>query len=431
MPPLKLELLDPALEVSKLQLGIENIRYHDTEKGLSGGTLTARIGSPVAGLLPLNLTASGLTASGTFDVPVRLIMPGFAPQRFTLVMTAKDAPFLPWLVILLGVAGSYGIRYAAQRFGPQQRLLARLFILKRTIRMLLAKISDPIKANELRRKLDDLDNIQGESEAGDLTELDARLTTIGERVRIIQDERAADATVLYQDFNVFDRTLAAEELWPPLEKDERTRLESFLAQLRDGRTLVREEKLDEARQLLDGAQRGLDLLRAERIRRFLRLILASPPPAEANEATAFRDHLESERDRILALVNENKLADARNALRELADFVTTRIPVAPPGLEDATGRERDVADTVQPTDGLDAELVTRAAGAQRSARISARLVDLASVLIASFTGFSMLYSGKPFGTGNDYLIALLWGFGIDNAVHGVGDVISRLTGARV
>jgi hypothetical protein len=45
-----------------------------------------------------------------------------------------------------------------------------------------------------------------------------------------------------------------------------------------------------------------------------------------------------------------------------------------------------------------------------------------AVVLASLTGLLYLSLGKPFGTPQDYLLAFLWGFGIDNSVRGFSEL---------
>jgi hypothetical protein len=54
-------------------------------------------------------------------------------------------------------------------------------------------------------------------------------------------------------------------------------------------------------------------------------------------------------------------------------------------------------------------------------------ISVAALLLASVTGVIYLYMGKPFGSLEDYLLALLWGFGIDNSVRGFTAVYGRIT----
>ena len=54
-------------------------------------------------------------------------------------------------------------------------------------------------------------------------------------------------------------------------------------------------------------------------------------------------------------------------------------------------------------------------------------ITVAALLLAAITGLIYLYLGKPFGTIKDYLLALLWGFGINESVKGFTEVYGKIT----
>jgi len=54
------------------------------------------------------------------------------------------------------------------------------------------------------------------------------------------------------------------------------------------------------------------------------------------------------------------------------------------------------------------------------------LVMSLALLLAAVTGFLQLYVGKSFGAPQDYLVALLWGFGVEKSVRGFNAVYSTL-----
>jgi hypothetical protein len=56
------------------------------------------------------------------------------------------------------------------------------------------------------------------------------------------------------------------------------------------------------------------------------------------------------------------------------------------------------------------------------------VLSLIALLLACLTGLLYLYVGKPFGTVSDYVLALMWGFGIDNSVRGFAAVLPKITG---
>ena len=63
---------------------------------------------------------------------------------------------------------------------------------------------------------------------------------------------------------------------------------------------------------------------------------------------------------------------------------------------------------------------------RRSIQTSDILVSLISLVLACLAGLLFLYVGKNFGSLKDYILALLWGFGIDNSVRGFSDVLKKV-----
>lgn len=54
------------------------------------------------------------------------------------------------------------------------------------------------------------------------------------------------------------------------------------------------------------------------------------------------------------------------------------------------------------------------------------ILSLIAVVLASLTGLLALYIGHAFGTISDYVVAFLWGFGIDSSVKGFAAVLAKL-----
>ena len=65
---------------------------------------------------------------------------------------------------------------------------------------------------------------------------------------------------------------------------------------------------------------------------------------------------------------------------------------------------------------------------KRSILMSDFFISGIALILASLTGLLYLYVGKPFGSLSDYLLALLWGFGLDNSVRGFAGVLKKVTG---
>ncbi|HKP84353.1 MAG TPA: hypothetical protein VJT69_20220 [Pyrinomonadaceae bacterium] len=56
-----------------------------------------------------------------------------------------------------------------------------------------------------------------------------------------------------------------------------------------------------------------------------------------------------------------------------------------------------------------------------------KILSLIALLLAIIGGVLFLYSGKLFGTLVDYLMAILWGFGLDNSIKGFAAVLGKIS----
>lgn len=68
----------------------------------------------------------------------------------------------------------------------------------------------------------------------------------------------------------------------------------------------------------------------------------------------------------------------------------------------------------------------RAAILQDIAR-NEKILSLIALVLAIMGGLAILYSGKLFGSLADYLMAILWGFGLDNSIKGFASVLSKIS----
>jgi len=62
----------------------------------------------------------------------------------------------------------------------------------------------------------------------------------------------------------------------------------------------------------------------------------------------------------------------------------------------------------------------------RNIKTADLILSLIAVVLASLTGLLALYIGHAFGTISDYVVAFLWGFGIDSSVKGFAAVLAKL-----
>ena len=65
---------------------------------------------------------------------------------------------------------------------------------------------------------------------------------------------------------------------------------------------------------------------------------------------------------------------------------------------------------------------------RRSLKFGEIALTVVSLILATLSGLIYLYSGKPFGTWGDYVLALFWGFGLDSTVRGYTNVLLKLRG---
>src|SRR5215472_13240775 len=116
------EVTDPSRSLDALQIAVEKPRRRDPLKTIlaSASVSVEPIPKqPQAGLLPIKIKVSNLKESGIFELPIQLFQPGLPPQRFSVTLSARDAIFLPAIVILLGVAGSVLLRRLADSYEPR------------------------------------------------------------------------------------------------------------------------------------------------------------------------------------------------------------------------------------------------------------------------------------------------------------------------
>lgn len=88
------------------------------------------------------------------------------------------------------------------------------------------------------------------------------------------------------------------------------------------------------------------------------------------------------------------------------------------------GVKKELTDTITIAPG---ELEKARAGVLQNIVRNERILSLIALILAIISGLLFLYIGKPFGSLTDYLLAILWGFGIDNSVKGFAAVLSKIS----
>jgi hypothetical protein len=68
----------------------------------------------------------------------------------------------------------------------------------------------------------------------------------------------------------------------------------------------------------------------------------------------------------------------------------------------------------------------RRAGILKQIQFADVLFTVVALFLACLTGLLYLYVGKTFGTLSDYILAVLWGFGIDSSVRGFAAVTKKI-----
>jgi hypothetical protein len=88
-------------------------------------------------------------------------------------------------------------------------------------------------------------------------------------------------------------------------------------------------------------------------------------------------------------------------------------------LNDGTTAELDL--NVMPS-----ELVEMQAALIATMRRNDLIVTSIAVVLAVATGLLQLYIDKPFGTLSDYIVALIWGFGIERTTRGFAAIFTAM-----
>lgn len=424
-----IDLNDSQPALDRLQISANELRYHDTKTPVPSVRPSVKPGTAAAGKLPLEIDVSGLTESGIFDLPIQLLVPGLPVQRFTLVLSARDSWILPFFAIFAGVVASFGLRYVARRQEPQQRLLERLFLLRGEVAKLREKTNDPAAVAVLEDHVDRLNTIERESETGNIDDLSKSLADTEVGVSAIKKQRAARAGDLVANMTKGDDLLRSEMLkQPPPDDAERARFTALRTEFAKLRDPLQDGRIDEAEARFHDWTIGCDSFRHERLERFFRILKDVRLPDES--ADEIKD-IELRKGQISRLLNEANRDEAREKLIELSNIVTRKTEVAPLGLDEPAGKHVAGQEpmTVSPQ-APGADFLAMADLAREKARTARKITDFASVIVTALSGLTALYFGKPFGTGWDYLVAALWGLGMDNAIHGAGDVLTRLMGGK-
>lgn len=390
--------------------------------------------------LPLTLTFSDLAQTGTFNTSILLESPCFEkPIPIPVNLQVTDCWVFPFVVIFFGVAGGFGIRYLAKKLKPRQENHYRIVRLRGTLDQLLRVTLDPAK----EKKLQDLDRRLRDAEdrnlVGDQDGAKSLLDQLEKDVDAFRQQQAiefADTRKGLED----QRLKVREYLDKALDDSRKEELTALSGDLDRVEQYLAINELDRAKGLL--AEEQNKLTGFEAVQRGVKISFA-----------ALEQRKKDEKAITVANKPENCTTDSviRFHLRGTFPqdcvvqwFFGDATPTASGGLDydhtydrsDNFRVEARVMKDQEVTDHLSQQIMILPGQKEKSlAAIRNRLfyTDLTisgvALLLAAITGLLYLYlgTGKPFGSIQDYLLAFLWGFGIDNSVRGFTDVLKKIS----
>lgn len=386
--------------------------------------------------LPLTLKFSKLAQTGTFNTSILLESPCFdKPIPIPLNLQVTDRWLFPFVVICLGVAGGFGIRYLSKKYKPRQENRYRIARLRGTLDQLLRVTTDSAKA----KKLQDFDRRLRDAEDKNLVD-----GQDGAKLLLDQLEKDVDAFLQQQAIEFADTRKALEEL--------RLKVVAYKAKKID------DPKFNDAAKDLNEAERHLFLNELDQAKDLLKKSQAELKEfedAHPKPVAAARGKLKEEEDKTITVVNppENRTTDSTISFHLQGTFPQDCVvkwffgdatPTVSGGVDnehtyDRPGNfrvEARVMNEQQVTDLLTRVIMILPGQKEKSLtdiRNSFFYTDLTisgvALVLAAITGLLYLYlgTGKPFGSIQDYLLAFLWGFGIDNSVRGFADVLKKIS----
>jgi hypothetical protein len=393
-------------------------------------------------LLPLTVNFSNLDQTGTFNTSILLESPSFdKPIPIPLNLQVTDCWGFPFLVILLGVAGGFGIRYLSKKFKPRQENRYRIVRLRGTLDQLLRVTTDPAK----EKKLQDLDRRLRDAEdknlVGDQEGAKSLLDQLEKDFDAFRQQQAiefADTRKALEDLRVQVREYLKKPL-DDLQKQELTALSKGLDKVEQYLAI---NELDQAKDLLLRSKKDFDgfvkklseevkkigVTTMDKLKEDQKAIIVANEPENRSTDTHINFHLQGTfpQDCVVKWF----FGDTTPTVSGGVDYEHTY---------DRPGNfrvEAQVMKDQQVTDHLTRLIMILPGQKEKSLtdiRNSLFYTDLTisgvALLLAAITGLLYLYlgTGKPFGSIQDYLLAFLWGFGIDNSVRGFTDVLKKIS----
>lgn len=423
-----------------------------------------RVDLPAGGRLKVQLSVRNLSTAGEFTTHLLVDSPSLdSAQHVPLALEVADGPALPFLTIALGVLLAASVTTLAGRIRPLQELRYRVLELRAAAAPWSAVIVEPTKVGMLEEVLSALRVAERRNAMGVVDGEATRLTTIETQLAALEKADATDRATARAELALAQSQLAGlEDVRASLLDDERARLAAASdAAYRVG-ALLAERRTDEAqaglrllaprvqtlaKDVADRLQRlgGARAMRAARANYAVPLDDPQAPPADVGLlVTTALDARQTDQPIAFEVFGPAGRLDAVASFDwDFGDGSAHRDTPGPTAEHRFAAAGRYTVTVAGHVEGAAAgaapdfratRVVTVVASpTQRNAdAVRAYLVRIdwtltsVSLLVATVTGFWVLYGDKVFGSTPQYIGAFLWGFGIDSSVRGIGDVLTRL-----
>lgn len=359
----------------------------DTRRVAPGTIVAAMLsgpGNPAANIEPqgqgsLRVTVSGLRDAGEYATSLRILSPDLATAKYVgLRLVVTDRWPIPFLAILLGVLLGQITRMLVKTWRPAQEARYRVVRLRIRLARWREVVTDPTRLARLTVLEERLARVNDAILLGD-----AGVKALLDQLAIDVDNFGAEQEAAVQ------AAIAAVEAARAALRDASQRWNALSAAVRAGAT-------------------------AEQT-----ALASSGSRLAALEATLQQGKVDSLAAAAATLSADLAALGSRiGMLGGGAPYAANLLPVgaAPPNL--AGGGAKGANDDEREARGL----------LRRLAEADA-VVFVISLIVATLSGLSVLYLGKPgFGSAQQYLLAVLWGFGIDKAIESVTEINRRTIG---
>ena len=493
-----------AAELSVTPLGLEWIKTHELVSDAMLSVVPASFSLQPGRPQNLVVTFAALKFAGDFATTLAFDSDSFAKQhRLEILVHVKDLPWIPLLVILLGVGGGAAVTWMSGTRRNTLRTRYRLSELRLRLQKLAPAIVTPARADRYREVTAAIDELERSSHVDRVADselvavtsqvADLEKTLAATQAEVIDQLAALDAqvaalkTALLGDVpDIVERTrpvsakvdavramdrggqyeyaaqqvVAAEKLYQAVSRDVRATVIEDLslkisAYLSAGADKSLNAKINELRRLVTGAplEDFMGALRdlygdlqhvgfAPQIRAGLQRA-GAPAPAAPDYSilvkTAERSRMTGQRIDMDIVVGNGKPVPDRivwnfgNGTLDVAAGVLQASPVydwpGPYTVSAQLYRDADASFQEAATASLSIQAGSAArqvAGAMGALVRNEILVVSVAMLLAAVTGLLQLYVDKSFGSADDYLVALLWGFGVEKSIRGFNAVYSSL-----